>query len=232
MKNRLFGVAFLVSLIAVDVYATSYVRQSSDAESRFRQGFEDVFPGEPFDEWRSAMESQFMSPFLLGQQTFRWQNEGMIWQSGVDAAPQTVFEQGDEITIVSDLFDYSRSSISIDFQLLGNQPLLSGQVTPPPVRSMENHYLKDISRELVFPVGSLAPGTYELIISRAVSVYDYDDDCPSGFYDSSCFELTGGFDQHAEDRIIFTVVPEPQSMQLILLGSALLFCRSSRWKRS
>ena len=204
---------FLAILISVAATATadagSFVRVSDDAEIAFRQGDSSGFPT---DGWNSL--------YFDVTNNARWIEHGALWQRNhIDLEPtDMIFSPGDEITILTNIIDYDRASFTLNFSSTDNLLTLTSNETRPGVISRELRFPEDLRKTLLFPIGKLAPGEYELRIvsDRIVEDYQLGD-----------FYLEGS---HAvvDESIRFVVVPEPDAITGFAIGFVCIFGRFRR----
>jgi hypothetical protein len=199
----------LVSNPFMSFGAQSYVRPSTEEESRFRQGETGVFDRAPACDFGFGL--------YPSQCQGEWVAENAIWQTGYDPDPHLAFTTEDEITIVTLLIDYSRTAISLDFQKGGAQLRLDGHGFTSSAQPMIYYFPEDLSKELLFPIGRLASGAYELTITNDLYVQGPGSSPP-----------LGSFHVNTEDIVSFTVVPEPSSLGLCVLVSVLICARHRR----
>ena len=204
-RVQLASVAALVCIPAKTFAGSSYVRPSTESESRYRLGDLGAFGSVPCELGDGA-----------GCQG-RWFAEDALWQTGFSPEPQHLFDIEDEITIVSSIINYARTELSLEFLNNGSQLQLNAIGATTGIQPLNFRFPEDLPKELLLPIGPLPAGSYELTIANTVDIE------PAGMPPQGLTRQT------KEDVLRFTVVPEAATLGL--LATALLPCGRCRRRK-
>lgn len=236
--HRQFLIFVIATSLPSQALALTYVRESSPAESNFRLGLEHGLGSTPCDDslaFRLQCQGQWVARDAI------WQTREVGTLSVDDSLSETrsgriVFGPEEEISIVTTLIDYSRTDLAIDFFDAGTDLQLHSQGTTYSLQTLEFRFPEDVFKELVFPIGQLAPGDYSLTVLNEVTTIGGVVAVPSGPNGEVEFRFSDDSRTTREttELIAFTVVPEPTSLAYLGVGCfvGLAYCFSPRRDRS
>lgn len=216
--HRHFLLLVISTLLPGQALALTYVRESTIAESNFRDSLDHGLGSTPCEE-SLAFRLQCQGQWVAEDAIWQTRNVGTILSESLQTTggeEQIVFSPEEEISIVTTLIDYSRTDLVIDFFDEGTDLQLHGQGMTYALQTTEFRFPEDVFKELVFPIGQLAPGNYSLTVLSEVTTIGGLIAVPSGTNGDLVLEFTNdSWTRQTSELISFTVVPEPSSLAYV-----------------